>query len=64
MEFTKDHHTYKLSYKITPKPTIQEVTLRCLDKEIFNSNLGMFLYFMEGRKVEACELSGEQLQEL
>lgn len=63
VEFTKDHHTYRLAHKVTPEHVIQEVSLQHLDKELINSNLGLFHYFVEGRRVEACELGEEQLQE-
>ncbi|XP_050133112.1 uncharacterized protein LOC126609161 [Malus sylvestris] len=64
MEFTKDHHTYKLSHQNSTTSGIQEVSLHQLDKELANSNLGFFLYSMETEKLESCELNSVQLQEL
>ncbi|KAM1563253.1 hypothetical protein ACFX15_037114 [Malus domestica] len=64
MEFTWDNHTYKLTHKVPPAHTILEVLLQYLDKEIINSNLGLFLYSIKNGKVAACDLSGEQLHDL
>ncbi|CAN6547867.1 unnamed protein product [Malus baccata var. baccata] len=59
MEFIKDHHTYKLSHQISNASGIQEVSLNQMDKELANSNLGLFLYSMEKEKLESCELNSQ-----
>lgn len=64
VEFTKDHHTYKLSHHYSNASRIQEVSLHQLDKELVNSNLGLFLYSMEDEKLDSCDLNLVQLQEL
>ncbi|CAN6583033.1 unnamed protein product [Malus baccata var. baccata] len=64
MEFPKDHHTYKLSHHSSNASGIQAVSLHQLDKELVNSNLGLFLYSIEEEKLESCDLNSVQLQEL
>ncbi|KAM1079465.1 hypothetical protein ACFX2B_014021 [Malus domestica] len=64
MEFAKNGSQYKLIHSDTHAPLIQEGTLQQLDKEIFNSNLGLFLYSIEDKMVEACELNPLQLKQL
>ncbi|KAM0996963.1 hypothetical protein ACFX2I_006844 [Malus domestica] len=64
MEFTKNHHTYKLSHHSSSASGIQEVSLHQLQKKLTNSNLGLFLYSLENEKLDSCELSSVQLQEL
>lgn len=55
---------YKLYHNPPIEPLIQKVPLQHLDKEIYNSNLGLFLYSMEDKRIEACDLAANQLQEL
>ncbi|CAN6696142.1 unnamed protein product [Malus baccata var. baccata] len=64
MEFTKNHHTYKLSHHYSSASGIQEVSLHQLQKELTNSKLGLFLYSLDKEKLESCELDSVQLQEL
>ncbi|KAM1679424.1 hypothetical protein TB1_038665 [Malus domestica] len=64
MEFVKNGSQYKLIHSDTHAPPIQEVTLQQLDKEIFNSNLGLFLYSIEDKMIEACYLNPLQLKQL
>lgn len=64
MEFTRNHLKYKLYHNPPTEPLTEEVSLQHLDKEIYNSNLGLFLYFMKGKRIEACDLVAHQLQEL
>ncbi|KAM2966317.1 hypothetical protein FF1_026743 [Malus domestica] len=64
MEFAKNGSQYKLIHSDTHAPLIQEVTLQQLDKEIFNSNLGLFIYSIEDNMVEACDLNPLQLKQL
>ncbi|CAN6723655.1 unnamed protein product [Malus baccata var. baccata] len=64
MEFTKDHQTYKLSHHSSDASVIHGISLHQLDKELVNSNLGLLLYSMEEEKLESCDLSSVQLQEL
>ncbi|KAM1265584.1 hypothetical protein ACFX2J_035253 [Malus domestica] len=64
MEFAKNGSQYKLIHSDTHAPLIQEVTLQQLDKEIFNSNLGLFLYSIEDKMVEAYDLNPLQLKQL
>ncbi|KAM1377858.1 hypothetical protein FF1_039310 [Malus domestica] len=64
MEFAKNGSQYKLIHSDTHAPPIQEVTLQQLDKEIFNSNLGLFLYSIEDKMIEACDLNPLQLKQL
>ncbi|KAM2474019.1 hypothetical protein PS1_006786 [Malus domestica] len=64
MEFTKNHHPYKLSHHSSSASGIQEVSLHQLQKKLTNSNLGLFLYSLENEKLDSYELSSVQLQEL
>ncbi|KAM1314519.1 hypothetical protein ACFX2I_018122 [Malus domestica] len=64
MEFTKDHHRYILSSTVTPSQCIHEISLQNLEKAIGSSNLGLFLYSIEGKKLESFDLNEDHLQEL
>lgn len=57
MEFVKDNQQFKLRHSPTTVPLIQEISLQHFDKDIYNSNLGLFLYSMEGEKIEASDLT-------
>lgn len=63
--FTKGSQTYKLIHSaIKTPPLVQEMTLQQLDKELYDSNLGMLLYSMHSGKLEASDLTTQQLGEL
>ncbi|KAM2118242.1 hypothetical protein ACFX1R_011685 [Malus domestica] len=64
MEFTKDNQRYTLSSTVTPSQCIHEISLQNLERALGNSNLGLFLYSIEGKKLESCELREDQLYEL
>ncbi|CAN6680565.1 unnamed protein product [Malus baccata var. baccata] len=64
MEFTKDHHRYILSPTVTPSQCIHKISLQNLEKAIGSSNLGLFLYSIEGKKLESFDLNEDHLQEL
>lgn len=64
MEFDKANVHYKLVHSPAPTLSIQKISLQHLDKELFSSNFGLFLYSMENQKLEASNLTNDQLQEL
>lgn len=64
LEFSKGNSQYKLTHCQSGLPLIQEMSLQQLDKEIYSSNLTLFLYSIENKKLEACDLNSKQLNEL
>lgn len=64
MKFSKDPHHYKLTHNLSIAPFIQEVSLQHLDKKVFNSHLGLFLYSMEGQSLHSSTLSSRHSYKL
>lgn len=64
MQFSKNNKQYKLHHHNPVTSLVQEVSLQLIDKELANSNLGLFLYSMEGQGMEPSHLQAQQLQEL
>lgn len=57
MEFVKNNQQHKWHHSLMTLPVIQKVSLQHLDNDIYNSNLGLFLYSIEGEKLEASDLT-------
>lgn len=64
LEFDQANIHYKLVHQSLHVPTIQEVSLQHIDRELSNFNLTLILYSIKSQKLEASNLNPMQLQEL
>lgn len=57
-------HKFKLSHSAPPQLAVQEISLQQIDKEFFQSNLGVLLYSLEFNAKGTDNLGSQQVEEL